>query len=144
VHPHIRAFVEGTSALFEEDGVAPIAGLVFARLLLSPQPMALADLADELGVSKASVSMDTRKLEDSGILVRVVRAGDRRVFYGVAPDFTARLVERRLTRMRRFRRLLQSAARSPADATVRRRLRACDAAYGRMVRVLAAEAAGQD
>jgi len=143
VHPHIRAFVEGTSALFEEDGVAPIAGLVFARLLLSPEPMALADLAAELGVSKASVSMDTRKLEESGILERVVRAGDRRVFYRVAPDFTERLIERRLTRMRRFRRLLQSAVRSPCDATVRRRLRACDAAYGRMVRVLAAEAAGQ-
>jgi DNA-binding transcriptional regulator GbsR (MarR family) len=143
VHPHIRAFVEGTSALFEEDGVAPIAGLVFARLLLSPEPMALADLAAELGVSKASVSMDTRKLEESGILERVVRAGDRRVFYRVAPDFTERLIERRLTRMRRFRRLLQSAVRSPGDAAVRRRLRACDAAYGRMVRVLAAEAAGQ-
>ena len=144
MQPHIRAFMEGTSALFEEDGVAPIAGLVFARLLLSPEPMALPDLAAELGVSKASVSTDTRRLEDAGILERVVRPGDRRVFYRVAPDFTARLIERRLTRMRRFRRLLQEAARGPGAADVRRRLRACDAAYGRMVRVLAAEAAAQD
>jgi DNA-binding transcriptional regulator GbsR (MarR family) len=144
VLPHIRAFVEGTSALFEEDGVAPIAGLVFARLLLSPEPMALADLARELGVSKASVSTDTRRLEDSGILERVVRAGDRRVFYRIAPDFTGRLIERRLARMRRFRRLLQAAVHSPAAAAVRRRLRACDAAYGRMERVLAAEAEAQD
>ena len=144
MQPHIRAFVEGTSALFEDDGVAPIAGLVFARLLLSPDPMALADLAAELGVSKASVSMDTRKLEQAGILERVLRAGDRRVFYRVAPDFTGRLIERRLTRMRRFRRLLQSAVKGSAQAEVRRRLRACDAAYGRMVRALAAEAEGAD
>ena len=144
MQPYIRAFVEGTSALFEEDGVAPIAGLVFARLLLSPDAMSLADLAAELEVSKASVSMDTRRLEEAGILERVVRSGDRRVFYRVAPDFTEKLIERRLTRMRRFRGLLRSAARSPAGADVRRRLRACDAAYGRMVRVLAAEAATQD
>ena len=144
MQPHIRAFVEGISALFEEDGVAPIAGLVFARLLLSPEAMALADLAAELGVSKASVSMDTRRLEDAGILERVVRAGDRRVFYRVAPAFTVKLIERRLARMRRFRDLLQAAARNPASAGVRRRLRACDAAYGRMVRVLAAEAGARD
>ena len=141
MQPHIRAFVEGTSALFEEDGVAPIAGLVFARLLLSPGPMALADLAAELEVSKASVSMDTRRLEQSGILRRVVRPGDRRVYYEVAPDFTGRLIERRAERMRQFRRLLQGAARTRANARVRRRLAACDAAFGRMVRVLAAEAA---
>jgi DNA-binding transcriptional regulator GbsR (MarR family) len=143
VQPHIRAFVEGTSALFEEDGVAPIAGLVFARLLLSPDAMALTDLAAELRVSKASVSTDTRRLENAGILQRVVRPGDRRVFYQVAPDFTGKLIERRLARMRRFRSLLQSAARNTASAAVRRRLHACDSAYGRMVRVLAAEAAAK-
>ena len=139
MQPYIRAFVEGTSALFEEDGVAPIAGLVFARLLLSPDPMALADLAAELRVSKASVSTDTRRLEDAGILERVVRAGDRRVFYRVAPDFTRGLIERRMSRMRRFRTLLQQAARTKPGAEVRRRLRVCDAAYGRMIHALAAE-----
>jgi DNA-binding transcriptional regulator GbsR (MarR family) len=128
---HVARFVDQMAELYEREGFAPIAGRVFARLLLSPEPMALGDLARDLRVSKASVSTETRRLEGQRVLERVTRPGDRRVFYRIAEDLPARIMDVRLERMRRFRSLLgQGRRRLPSDARgLRARLRECERAY---------------
>ena len=102
----------------EADGWPPIAGRLFGFLLLSPDPRCLDEIADELGVSKASVSIDARNLLERGILDRVSRAGDRRDFYALADDFCAAIIQHRLRRWRGLQRLasdarLQSPSPSP-------------------------------
>jgi len=95
-------FIEDIAILLEADGLPPIAARLFALLLLSDLPQSLDDLADQLGVSKASVSTDARRLLERGIVDRVARAGDRRDYYELSPDFFARIIEARASRWRRM------------------------------------------
>ena len=85
-------FVEQVGLMAEEDGLPRIAGRIFARLLLAEAPCSLDELADDLAVSKASVSTNARLMVRHGWLRPVVRPGDRRDFYEMVPDFFAAIV----------------------------------------------------
>src|SRR5437870_2290503 len=53
---HAR-FVDRMGEIAERDGLSRIAGRLFGALLISPAPRSLDDLAEQLGVSKASAAM---------------------------------------------------------------------------------------
>ena len=55
-------FIERMGMAFETDGATRIMGRIFGLLLLSGKPVALDEIAESLGVSRASVSTDARKL----------------------------------------------------------------------------------
>lgn len=103
-----RDFVNRMGVTAEADGLSPIAGRLFALLLLAEEPQSLDELADTLGVSKASVSTDARRLLERGIVERVTQAGDRRDYYELAPDFFARIIRNRVDRWRRMHTLADS------------------------------------
>lgn len=111
-----RDFLDRMGTAAEADGWAPIAGRLFGLLLLSPEPRCLDDIAEELGVSKASVSIDARNLLERGILERVCRAGDRRDFYTLADDFCAAIIQHRLRRWRGLQRLASEARQQAPQA----------------------------
>jgi DNA-binding transcriptional regulator GbsR (MarR family) len=117
-------FVEQVGVFFEAEGFSRTAGRIFGRLLLSDASLSLDQLAADLGVSKASVSTETRMLERRGVLERVGQAGDRRVYYRVAPGLPVPTLELRLERMRRFSRLISEARRAVrrSSPAVRQRL----------------------
>ena len=121
-------FIDRMGIVAEHDGMSPIAGRLFALLLVSEEPRSLDDLADQLGVSKASVSTDARRLLERGIAERVSRAGDRRDYYELATDFFARMIEARITRWRRMQ-LLANDVRDQASKLspiVRQRIESID------------------
>ncbi len=93
-----RAFVERMGLAAESDGLSRIAGRLFGELLLSSDPLSLDQLAARLGVSKASVSTDGRRLIQRGIVERVGLPGDRRDYYQLAPDFFTVIIRDRLDR----------------------------------------------
>jgi DNA-binding transcriptional regulator GbsR (MarR family) len=101
-----RMFIDRLGDAAEADGLSPIAGRLFALLMLAAEPQSLEELADALGVSKASVSTDARRLLDRGIVERTRRTGDRRDFYELAPDFFARVIRARVARWRRIQQLV--------------------------------------
>lgn len=112
-------FVERMGHAAESDGLSPIGARLFALLLLSEQPRSLDALADELAVSKASVSTEARHLLERGIVARVSHAGDRRDYYEIAPNFYAEIIRHRIARWRRLQTLVTtvretSAGLSPA------------------------------
>src|SRR5688572_19081616 len=76
-----QRFIERAGMLWEEDGLPRIAGRIFALSLLSEDPLSLDEIAEQLGVSKASVSTDTRLLERMGFLERITKPGDRKDYY---------------------------------------------------------------
>ncbi len=123
-------FIERMGLMTESDGLPRIAGRIFGYLLLTPGECSLEDLASALGVSRASVSNDTRRLAQMGLLERRSRPGDRRDYYRLAPDAFRRSIEGRLENLRRFHDLIDE-ARSLAsdDPEVRRRLVAWDDAH---------------
>lgn len=117
------------------DGLSPIAGRLFAALLLSEEPKSLDALADELGVSKASVSTDARRLFDRGIVEHVTVPGDRRDYYELAPDFYAQIIRARVARWRRIQNLVGAMREASDDLSpvVRERFASIDDIHSTVV-----------
>ena len=114
----IARFIERMGLSSEQEGLPRIAGRIFGFLLVQPTACSLDDLAGALGVSKASISTDTRRLEQLGFLQRTSRPGDRRDYYEISPDVVPRSLDVRLERMRQFRELLDEARTLPVRSTV--------------------------
>jgi DNA-binding transcriptional regulator GbsR (MarR family) len=124
-------FAERMGDIYEADGFPRIAGRLVGLLLVSDAPRSLAELAEELGVSKASVSTDARLLAAYGVIERLRRPDDRRDYYRVVPDLVGRMMEQRLRRWQRFTEALAEARRSMPghDRTVRARLAEYERGY---------------
>src|SRR5262245_53099642 len=81
------SMLDGLGQLADYFGYNKVIGKMYGALLLSPNPMSLDDLMNHLEVSKASVSMNMRLLENLGIVKEVWVRGDRRKFYEAETDF---------------------------------------------------------
>src|SRR4051812_38541175 len=90
-----QQFVERAGLLWEADGLPRIAGRIFGLMIIAEDPLSLDQIAEALGVSKASASTDTRLLERLGYLERISKPGDRKDYYcSSARSFEGGLVER--------------------------------------------------
>jgi len=136
VERRVRRFVEEMGQLFAREGYAPIAGRLFGLLLVAPEPVALTALAQELGVSKASVSTDTRRLERRGILERVRRPGDRQAYYRVSADLPARMMEGRIGRITAFLSLVNGYVAEEEAPALRDRLVGVAGAHGMVLEAM--------
>lgn len=118
----------------EADGLPRIAGRIFGYLMLTPGECSIEDLASALGVSRASVSSDTRRLAQIGLLERRSRPGDRRDYYIISRDAFRRSIEHRIASLRRFHGLIDEARALAGDAPeVRDRLATWEDAHRLMV-----------
>src|SRR5918993_4637648 len=97
-----QRFVERMGLVWEQEGIPRIAGRIFGFLLLQEDACSLDDMAASLGVSKASISTDARRLEQLQLIQRVSRPGDRRDYYSIAPDVPLRALELKIASMRRM------------------------------------------
>lgn len=84
-----RTFVEAGGHTTQSFGLGRIIGQVYALLYLSPRPLCLDEVVDELGVSKASVSTTIRQLQAWSAVRRVWVKGDRKDYYEAETDFRA-------------------------------------------------------
>ena len=88
--PTLRAvndsMLEGLGQLADYFGYNKVMGKMYGALLLSPEAMSLDDIMAHLDVSKASVSMNMRMLENMGMVREVWVRGDRRKFYEAEAD----------------------------------------------------------
>ena len=67
-------------------GLNRLLGKIYVLLYMQPEPLSLDELMEELGVSKASVSIACRQLQSLGALRRVWQKGDRRDYYEAVTD----------------------------------------------------------
>jgi DNA-binding transcriptional regulator GbsR (MarR family) len=134
----IERFIGDLGVVLERDGLPRIAGRMFGYLLVSEEPQTLDALADALGSSKASISVNGRLLEERGVIERTTRMGDRRDYYQISEDIFAKTMEQRLARWRRLHAVLSEARQSlPLDSpVVSGRLDAFDKAHDNMIGVL--------
>jgi DNA-binding transcriptional regulator GbsR (MarR family) len=82
-----QSMLEGLGQLADYFGYNRVMGKMYGTLLLNPKPMSLDDILTHLDISKASVSMNMRTLENLGIVREVWVRGDRRKYYEAEPDF---------------------------------------------------------
>jgi DNA-binding transcriptional regulator GbsR (MarR family) len=127
-------FTDRLALLFENDGQPPIAGRIFGLLLLSDDALSLDQLAESLGVSKASASTNARLLAQLGVVEQVRRQVSRRDYYRMAPDLFERSMAQRLARWRRFTEVIGEGRRTlPLRSTeVRRRLEQYESGFSYM------------
>ena len=79
--------VEAGGRTSQAFGLSRLFGQIYTYLYLSPEPQSLDELAEGLGVSKASVSIAARQLESWGALRCIWKRGDRRDYYEAETDF---------------------------------------------------------
>jgi DNA-binding transcriptional regulator GbsR (MarR family) len=113
MHKEVERFIERAGMLWEKDGFPRIAGRIFGLALLTEGPLSLDELAESLGVSKASISTDTRLLERMGLLERVTKPGDRKDYYQSTDRSFERAIAERVRRMHEFEALVESGRAIP-------------------------------
>ena len=89
-------FAEDVSLLFEVWGLPPMAGRVWAALLVTDRPhLSAADLQEQIGASSGSISAGVTALTRMGLIERVWVPGDRRSYYATATAALEHLLERK-------------------------------------------------
>ncbi|MDB4908567.1 MAG: hypothetical protein JWO05_3351 [Gemmatimonadetes bacterium] len=132
-------FIERFGLLWEEDGAPRIAGRIAGLALITEGSLSLDEIATRLGVSKASVSNDTRLLERMGFIERVSRPGDRKDYYQSTEGSFERLIGERLRRMYQYEALIASGQALAVDSpAVRGRLADHHFAFSHVTKALEA------
>jgi len=95
-----RTLGQEMALLFGSGGSPPMAGRVWAGLLVAAEPyLSAAELAEKLEVSAGSISMATRFLIRLGLIERIRLPGERRDHFAARPGAIADLVRWRLERL---------------------------------------------
>ncbi|WP_367870095.1 GbsR/MarR family transcriptional regulator [Luteolibacter sp. Populi] len=78
----IQVFVDGVKVLGLPRSIGEIYGLLF----ISPEPLALDDLVNRLGISKGSASQGLRALKTLGAVREIEIEGSRRSYYEASTE----------------------------------------------------------
>lgn len=80
-------FIQGMSRISHFWGFPRAMGAIFGAVYLSPDPLSLDDIVEQVGVTKGAVSTNVRALERLGMVHKVIRVGDRKDYYQAEADF---------------------------------------------------------
>lgn len=127
--------VERMGQMFDAKRFSRTTGRIFGLLIFADHPLSIDKIVEALSVSRASVSTETRRLEERGMLERVSRPGDRRDYYQVSLPHLRHMAQNELARMNEMRQLLFSTLEVPGLApSVRARVnRFCE--FNRQVQI---------
>lgn len=82
-----QRIVAEMAQFFEALGASATLGRMFGLLLISPEPVSLEAIAEELGLSKAAVSVQIRRLEELRYCRRLPRGSDRKQYFELNVDY---------------------------------------------------------
>jgi DNA-binding transcriptional regulator GbsR (MarR family) len=131
----IAEFVERMGLILQADGKPRIAGRILGLMIVHGGPFGFTELAERLSVSRASISTNTRLLEDLGVIERTAMPGDRQDYFRLSRQPYARLLRGIVERMRRAREVVGGARGAlPQDMTAaQERLAELDAFYEALI-----------
>lgn len=69
-------------------GINKAMAQIHALLLISPEPLSMEDVMEELGISRGNTSMNLRHLMEWGIVYKVNKLGERREYFTSEKDVT--------------------------------------------------------
>ena len=131
----IAEFVDQMGLILQAEGLPRIAGHIMGLMVIHEGPFSLSQLAERLSVSRASISTNTRLLEDLEVIVRTAKPGDRQDYFKLSPQPYDRLLRGVVRRMRRARDVVEGAQDAlPEDMTdSQERLQELDAFYAALI-----------
>jgi DNA-binding transcriptional regulator GbsR (MarR family) len=80
-------FIQGLSRISQFWGFPKAMGAIYAALYLSPHPLSLDDMVEQVGVTKGAVSTNVRQLERLGMVHKHIQIGERKDYYLAETDF---------------------------------------------------------
>ena len=78
--------VEDFGKAYDNWGLSKLKGRIVGLLLFNQKPLSLDNIANDLHVTKGSVSTVARQLEEGGLIKKVWIKGDRKDYYEIVPD----------------------------------------------------------
>ncbi|MEM7085591.1 MAG: MarR family transcriptional regulator [Bacteroidota bacterium] len=81
-------FISTWGALGSLWGINKAMAQIHALLFISPEPLTMEDIMEELGISRGNTSMNLRGLMDWGIVRKVIVPGERKEFFESEKDVT--------------------------------------------------------
>ncbi|MEM7191740.1 MAG: MarR family transcriptional regulator [Pseudomonadota bacterium] len=131
----ISEFVEQMGLILQAEGLPRIAGHIMGLMIMHEGPFSLSQLAERLNVSRASISTNTRLLEDLGVIVRTATPGDRQDYFKLGQRPYARMLRGIVRRMHRARDVVESTQRALPEAMIdsQERLQELDAFYEALI-----------
>ena len=104
-------FIEEMGQILSAFGMPHMAGRILAALLVAtPAEQSAQQLAETLRASRGSISTMTRQLEAPGLIERVRKPGDRRIYYRNTPDAWYLAMSREAASMRTIREIAERGA----------------------------------
>lgn len=80
-------FVQGMSRISHFWGFPKAMGAIYGAIYLSPSPLSLDEIVEQVNVTKGAVSTHVRSLERLGMVHKRMRLGDRKDYYEAEEDF---------------------------------------------------------
>jgi DNA-binding transcriptional regulator GbsR (MarR family) len=108
-------FIERVGSLTDVSGLPPSHVQVFAWLVVcDPAHQSVDDIRRALGLSVGAISMATTTLTSMGLVERIARPGERRLYYRFMPGGWERMLRARLEGASRMRAIADDAlSRAP-------------------------------
>ncbi|WP_027891565.1 GbsR/MarR family transcriptional regulator [Calidithermus chliarophilus] len=120
----LHQYVEEFALMYESAGLPRIAGRILGWLMVcDPPEQSAAQLAQELGASKASISTMTRMLTQFSLIERVSKRGSRQDFYRIKPGAWTDLMKTRMASLSAFRVLADKGLKLMETAPPERKVR---------------------
>lgn len=80
-------FVNAWGALGIAWGINKTMAQIFALLFISPEPLSVEQIMEDLGISRGNSSMNLRALMDWNLIYKTTKKGDRREYFYTDEDF---------------------------------------------------------
>ena len=131
----VAEFVEQMGLILQAEGLPRIAGRIMGLMIMHGGPFSLTELAERLSVSRASISTNTRLLEDLGVIERTALPGSRQDYFRLSRQPYARMLRGVVRRMGRARDVVDNTRDAiPEDMTeTHERLEELDAFYEALI-----------
>ena len=131
----ISEFVEQMGLILQAEGLPRIAGRIMGLMIMHGGPFGFNELSERLSVSRASISTNTRLLEDLGVIERTATPGDRQDYFRLSRQPYARMLCGVVRRMRRAREVVEGTQEAlPQDMEgAQDRLNELDAFYEALI-----------
>ena len=128
-------FVEQMGLILQAEGLPRIAGRMMGLMIMHGGPFSLSELAERLSVSRASISTNTRLLEDLGVIERTATPGDRQDYFRLSRQPYARMLRGVVRRMRRAREVVSGTQEALPEemSETHERLEELDAFYEALI-----------
>jgi len=123
-----RRFIDEIAALLTPWGMSGVTARIYGYLLLSADAVTLDQIAEDLQISKSSVSVSARALERSSLARRSGERGSKRIFYE-ASETCGTAIGERIVMLGSMAKLLQSRAETVSSDAAKQRLEKVAALY---------------